>query len=226
MIDVIIPTYIPSEKYLDFFSKAIESLQAQTYSHFLAHIIYNGPATYEVDIRKLSTDLRFKVHNIGNKASGAIARNYGIINSSQKYIAQLDIDDMYDKNKLLKQYEFMEINEWCDICCTSSKVMIDDNKFVKSCINPLDYDNNDKILNRLNIENIICHGSAMIKRSSIMNKKLLYNEKNKPGTYWNDYNSIMYEDWDLWQRCAKADLKFHIIPEELYFWRQGSSVER
>jgi hypothetical protein len=30
----------------------------------------------------------------------------------------------------------------------------------------------------------------------------------------------------MWIRCVANDKKFHILPEELYIWRQGSSVER
>ncbi|MFT5519466.1 MAG: teichuronic acid biosynthesis glycosyltransferase TuaG [Enterobacterales bacterium] len=107
-VSVIIPFY----KRYEFVVRAIDSVLTQTYTNFEILLINDGtPNNAGVDeIVKQSEKIRyFKLEkNVG--PSGA--RNYGIKYSKGTYIAFLDSDDQWEKNKLSVQIEMMEKNSW------------------------------------------------------------------------------------------------------------------
>lgn len=227
MIDIIIPAYIPTQRHFGYFILAIESLKRQTYKNFNAKIVLNGSSAYKKDIlNQIIDDTRFQLFDMERKASAAIARNYAIKISNSKYVAQLDADDMYVENKLEKQIDFMEQNTWCGLLGTSSNVVRYDGGIENSCIDPERYKTHEQIKNCVRDMNPICCGSVMFRRSEVFDKGLFYNEAYKPDTYWPEYGKNMNEDWDLWIRCIEQDIKVHVLPDKLYFWREGSSVER
>lgn len=221
-IEVIIPAYIPNDINLTYFIQALESLQNQTLTNFIARIIINGG----FDIcSKIPKDDRFDIRVMDGKQSGAKARNYGMKLGDSKYVAQLDADDLYMPDKLQKQFDFMENNKWCSLLATSILVLAN-GKLRKSCYSNEEIGTHDQIKSCIRDINPICHASVMFRRSDIFDQGIFYNQDYIAGTHWPEYGKNMYEDWDLWIRCLANDKKFHILPEELYIWREGSSVTR
>tara|TARA_Y100000114_G_C11754724_1_gene326263 strand:+ start:1711 stop:2370 length:660 start_codon:yes stop_codon:yes gene_type:complete len=219
MIDVIMPTYLPEQKNFDFFCESVNSLKQQTFKDFNTKVVFNGPNDFRSQVEKLVLDDdRFEFMYIGDKASGAIARNYGIKHSSSKYIAQLDADDLYHEDKLQQQFDFMEENDWCGFLATCVWVMRNGGLVPSTGTDP--FQTHAQITTRLPLENIVCHGSVMFRRSHTFGKDIFYNEEKKPGV--NNW----FEDWDLWLRFVDAGVKFHKLSKSLYYWREGSSVGR
>ena len=221
-IDVIIPAYIPNEINLSYLIQALESLQSQTLTDFVARIIINGG--FDVS-SKIPKDDRFDVRIIDSKQSAAKARNYGIKLSNSKYVAQLDADDLYLPEKLQKQFDFMENNLWCSLLGTATWVL-KNNGLEKSCNDPKVFGTHEQIKVVINNINPICCGTVMFRRCNIFDQGLFYDEEYIPGEYWPTYGKSMNEDWDLWIRCIHQNKQIHILPEELYIWREGSSVAR
>jgi glycosyltransferase involved in cell wall biosynthesis len=222
MIDVIIPAYIPNETHLGYLVEALESLKNQTYKDFTARIVVNGG----LDVSdRLPKDDRFDVVKMEGKQSGAKARNYGIKLGNSKYVAQLDADDLYLPEKLEKQFDFMESYQHYSLVATANLVLRD-GVLRKSCNDPRVYGTHDQIKSVINDINPICCGSVMFRRSDIFDCGFFYNEKYTPGEYWPTYEKPMSEDWDLWIRCIKSHKRIYVLPEELYIWREGTSVER
>lgn len=223
MIDVIIPAYIPSILHKELLCIALESLKNQTFKNFTVKIIFNG--TDPNIVAYLPTDHRFKFFFIPEKTSAAHARNFGIRLGESKYVAQLDADDFYFPDKLNEQFNFIENNQQYDIVATLIKALKADGDYMQKP--PVLYESNDEIYSIIEHENVICCGSVLFKRDSVFNKnKLFYNEFNKPDSYWPEYGRSMNEDWDLWIRCKKNNMKMFILQKELYCWRSYSSVER
>jgi glycosyltransferase involved in cell wall biosynthesis len=221
-IEVIIPAYIPNDINLTYFIQALESLQNQTLSNFIARIIINGG----FDIcSKIPKDDRFDIRVMNGKQSAAKARNYGIRLGDSKYVAQLDADDLYLPDKLQKQFDFMEKNKWCSLLATSM-IVYANGRLQKGCYSNEEIGTHDQIKSCIRDINPICCGSVMFRRSDIFDQGIFYNQEYLPDSYWPEYGKNMNEDWDMWIRCVANDKKFHILPEELYIWRQGSSVER
>ena len=101
LVSVIIPFY---KKKL-FISDSVNSVLNQTYQNFEIIIIYDDTETIDLEyiLKIQSLDKRIKiVKNLKNMGAG-LSRNIGISNSNGNYIAFLDADDIWFKNKLETQ---------------------------------------------------------------------------------------------------------------------------
>lgn len=111
-IDIIMPVY-NSEKYI---KTAIESVKKQSIKNWNLIIIddcSNDKSAEEIENN--IKDIKEKVIFIKNEKHIGIAntRNKGIEKSNNKYIAFLDADDIWKKEKLEKQINFMKKNKYC-----------------------------------------------------------------------------------------------------------------
>ena len=101
-VSVIIPVY--NRK--DFIAEAIESVLAQTYTDFEIIVVDDGSPEDMKDVLGLYLQ---KIKYVYQENKGlAAARNTGIRNSSGKYVAFLDDDDLFERRKLEKQTEILE----------------------------------------------------------------------------------------------------------------------
>jgi len=103
----------------DTISEAIESVLNQTIENF-EFIIINDGSTDETLSRinfYKKTDKRIKIISQNNLGAG-LSRNRGIKVSSGKYIAFIDADDIWIKNKLELQIQVMKENADADIVVT------------------------------------------------------------------------------------------------------------
>jgi len=225
-ISVVIPAYIPTPQHTILLRRAIMSLKNQTYRDFETICVLNGCYTDYEEIKKdVAVDIPVHFITIEGKASGAIARNLGVKNSNSELVTWLDADDQYHNDKLKKQLDFFFNNPEYDFVGTLAMDYYPDGKTIDSCHMPEECQTHEQIAQKLKYENVMCHGSVMFKKSSF-NKLSGYNEVNKPGSHWPNYGRRMWEDWDLWLRAIKSGMKFYNIPERLYYWSVGTSVER
>ncbi len=107
LVSVIIPTYNSGQ----YISETIESVLYQTYTNWEILIIDDGSidSTKSIIQSYISKDPRIKYISLGyNSGKPARGRNVGINNSSGKYIAFLDSDDIWRPQKLEMQVKQME----------------------------------------------------------------------------------------------------------------------
>ena len=113
----IVTIIIPYKKNLKYLFLTLKSISEQSYKKFKILIIYDDTDKSDLKIIKktISTNRKFKNHlikiiqNKDNFGPGK-SRNIGIKNSNSKYIAFIDSDDTWHKDKLKKQIKFMEKN--------------------------------------------------------------------------------------------------------------------
>ena len=108
LVSIITPSYNSAK----FIKDCINSVASQTYKEW-EMIIVDDCSTD--DSRQLITkyakkDNRIKVILLEENVGAAAARNIAIKESEGKYIAFLDSDDLWKKNKLEKQLSFMKEN--------------------------------------------------------------------------------------------------------------------
>jgi len=109
LISVIIPVY-NGEKYL---AEAIESVLAQTYPRTEIIVIDDGSADRSADVaRNFSKTIRYYYQ--ANSGSGA-ARNTGVQKASGSFLAFLDADDLWVKEKLSLQMPMLEAEPGLDM---------------------------------------------------------------------------------------------------------------
>ena len=195
---IIIP-YFKKKKY---FKKTINSVLKQSYKNFEIIIIYDDDDKTDIsfikDIKNL--DKRIKLI-INNKNIGAgYSRNKGINKSSGKYICFIDADDVWKKNKLLFQINFMKQNKYL-ATHTSYEIINTKNKVIgKRLASTLSDFNN--LLTSCNIGL-----STVILDKKILKKNIGFGKiKTK-------------EDYVLWLRILKNKITFYSINKSLTQWR-------
>ena len=197
LISIIMP-YFRKKKYV---KHSVKSILNQSYKNFELLIIYDD---YDLDDLELinnikSLDKRIKVIiNKTNQGAG-YSRNIGINHSRGSYIAFIDSDDIWKKDKLLKQIKFMKKN--------SSKISHTSYEII---------DNNGKITgkrkaNLISFKKII--KSCDVGLSSVILKKNLLSKITKFP------NLKTKEDFVLWLKITRKGINIDPLDVNLVQWR-------
>lgn len=108
IISIIMPAYNASS----FISESIDSVLNQSYGNWELIIVNDNSSDTTVDVvTPYLADERIKLINNTANLGGAGSRNVAIKESKGRYIAFLDSDDLWHKNKLSSHIEFMKDNE-------------------------------------------------------------------------------------------------------------------
>ncbi len=114
-VSIIVPVYNAS-KYI---KKTIESVQNQTFTDWELILVDDASTDNSTDIIKEHlSDERISLYTSEDKLLAAGARNLGLEKAKGRYIAFIDADDLWMKDKLQKQLDFMNKNE-CAFSYTS-----------------------------------------------------------------------------------------------------------
>ncbi len=108
LVSIITPSYNSS----NFIEKTIDSVLEQSYQNWEMIIVDDVSTDNSVEIiqKYVNKDKRIKLIQLGKNSGPAVARNTSIKNAKGKYLAFLDSDDLWKKDKLEKQIKFMEDN--------------------------------------------------------------------------------------------------------------------
>ena len=106
LVSIITPSYNSEQ----FIMEVIESVQNQTYENWEMIIVDDLSLDKSVYIIKkyMEIDSRIKLIELNKNSGPVIARNRAIKEAKGRYIAFLDSDDFWHKNKLAQQLEFMK----------------------------------------------------------------------------------------------------------------------
>lgn len=172
-IDIILPVY-NSEKFI---CNALKSVYEQTHKNWKLIIIDDASTdnTSEIlanSIKKRKNKKILLLKNRFNKGQ-AFSRNKGLKYSKSRFIAFLDSDDTWDKNKLKKQINFMLTNNY-DFTYTDYKII--KNNDIK-LINVPESFNYKKFLSN----------TSITTSTIILNKKVIKNIYFKNLKFLEDY---------------------------------------
>ena len=126
LVSVVMPYF----KKINFFEQAYYSVQNQSYKNFEIIIIYDDPYKKDLEnlkkiVKKKNTKIIINKKNLGAGAS----RNKGIKIAKGQYIAFIDSDDLWKKDKIKLQIKFMIENN-CNFSHTSYSVINKNKKFI------------------------------------------------------------------------------------------------
>ena len=103
-VDIIMPNYNKSE----FLNEAINSVLSQSYKNWTLYIIDDNSSDISSKIlQKYRKNKRIKIFFLEKNRGPSFCRNFGLKKSNSKFIAFLDSDDYWKKNKLKNQINFM-----------------------------------------------------------------------------------------------------------------------
>ena len=198
LVSVIIP-YYKKKKY---FSKTINSVLAQTYRNIEIIIVYDDEDISEYKFLLKLKKKHKKISILVNKKNlgAGLSRNAGIKIAKGEYIAFVDADDYWEKNKISKQLTFMKKNK-SDISHTSYNIIDEFGKKISY-----------RIAANQNFLKLI--KSCDIGLSTVMLKKKLINDKIKFP------NLKTKEDFVLWLMLTKKGITIHGINDKLTNWRK------
>ena len=112
LVSIIMPTYNCAK----FIGKTIESVIAQTYENWELIIVDDCSKDNTEEVVSEYKDNRIKYHRLENNSGAAVARTEAMKKASGRYMAFLDSDDLWKKDKLEKQLEFMNKNNYNFTC--------------------------------------------------------------------------------------------------------------
>ena len=97
-----------------FIEESIKSVLNQTYDNLELIIVDDCSTdnTEEIVNEYIKKDSRIKFYRLNNNSGAAVARNKGLDEATGRFIAFLDSDDIWDKQKLEKQINFMQTNNY------------------------------------------------------------------------------------------------------------------
>ena len=109
LVSIIIPYY----KKKDFIKDTLVSILNQTYQNFEIIIIYDDENKSDYDYLKelINEDERVQILVNDQKLGAGLSRNKGINQSKGSFIAFIDADDIWKKDKLEIQISFMKKNQ-------------------------------------------------------------------------------------------------------------------
>ena len=188
---------------------ALKSTFEQSYRNFKISIIYDNEDKSDLyKIKKflknevIKKKISYKIIVNKNSLGAGYARNVGIKKSKTKYIAFLDSDDLWDKNKLKIQVNFMEKNNIL-FSHTSFHIINANNKIISSRFAK------KKILFKDLITSCDIGLSTVILRSSLLNKNKILFPKIKTK-----------EDYVLWLRIIKKINIIRGLNNKLTYYRK------
>ena len=185
LVSIVMPTYNRG----NVIHKAINSVINQSYSNWELIIIDDGSTdnTKEVVRYYLEKDLRIKfVSNSLNKGANA-CRNQGATLANGKYLAFIDSDNQWYKDKLIKQLEIIEDSS-LNIDFVYSKEEVIDEKFVT--IVPRRAYSMEELRKVLPLKNVVDTSTVLMKKAIFFSV----------GGF--DENMPRFQDWELFFRIV------------------------
>ena len=193
--------------------QSIKSLEKQTYKDFNTVIVLDE--CWENTKNKILSEvsLNYFLLEKNTKEGLSYAKNYGLSKIDTDLVCFLDADDLYVETKLEKQIDYFKKNDVDFLGTHALNRELNNEVFFDSCFNSNDYLNHNEIKKIIDFENVLTHGSMMIKTDCLK--------------HLNGYNNVKgMEDWDLWKRAIKMGYKFAQISERLYVYTLNTSVPR
>lgn len=210
---IILPTYNRADTYL---KGAIDSIVSQSYDNWELLIIDNHSQDFTDDLIDSYKDYRIKLYKIHNSGNIAKSRNLGIEKSTGDYIALIDSDDFWHKDKLKTSLEYLKSYESDGLCHSEYWLYETGEKEIRHYgSSGFSYNSLLKNGNNLSLSAVIVH-SDILKDIKGFSENTEY---------------ITAEDYDLWLKLAKINYKIKFIKNILGTYRihqcsESSNVDK
>lgn len=201
MVSVIIPVY-NSQEYIE---ECIGSVLNQTFTEWELILIddYSDDFSRKIIQKYAKLDARIKFYFYDNNVGAGIARNKGIEMAQNRFIAFLDSDDFWHKDKLELQINFMLLNN----------VGFSFTQFFE-----LDKSN---IATKIIIPPEIVSSFSLLFNNYIKTLTVIYDTKKTGKIYMPSYRKR--QDWGMWFNLLKKSEKAHCLSIPLAFYRTSNN---
>lgn len=196
---------------------ALASVRAQTFEDWEIIFWDNGSTDESAAIAK-SFGPKLRYFKSDETTSLGRARNLAIAQAQGAYIAFLDCDDLWKKEKLAKQIALFKANQRLGLACTDTEILSGDKVIgqvfergapARGCVF-------DELVER----QWISMSSAMLRKSAL--DELLGGQPANFSSQWFDERFSLCEEADVFYRVA-LNWEIDFAPEPLTIWRTHAS---
>lgn len=202
-VSVIIPTYNRA----NYLKKSIQSVVSQTIKDIEIIIINNYSTDNTLEVINSFNDQRIKTINFKNRGVIARSRNQGIVQSTGKYIAFLDDDDIWCQDKLELQIKYLEAHPEFG-AVYSNAIIIDEKDNKKGFLIDRGRAKEGQVFQNLLGGNFIAILTVLMRRE-LLESIGLFNEEP---------SLIAIEDYEYWMRIS-LKFEFGYIGKPLALYR-------
>lgn len=183
-ISIILPTWKDSKS----IEKSIESVKSQSFLDWELIIVDDG--LYKDRLFQIKEFIKDdeRIILLENKENLGIQKslNLGLKKSKGDYIARIDDDDLWiNKDKLKKQFEFLEENPDYVLIGSGAKFVDENNNFLFNYYFP---EKDEDIRKNILGKNCFVHSSVLFNKKTVL----------ELGGYNEDISAKHIEDYDLW----------------------------
>ncbi len=210
-VDIILPNY----NSFDYINETIKSIINQTYKNWKLILVDDCSNKKTIkSLKKFSKNKRIKIYWLKKNHGAGYCRNYAIKKSKSPYIAFIDSDDLWMKDKLETQLRFMENNNY-SFTYTSYETFGEKNRFVRP---PKEY-NYKKFIHNTSI----CTSTMLIKRD-ILNQAKFTDTKICEDYFFKceilkNYNAYCLDDYLTKYRIRSDSLQSSSFKNFYWIWK-------
>ena len=199
LVSVIIP-YFKKKNFID---QSISSVLNQSYSNIEIIIVYDDEEKSDLEyLRKIyNSNKKIKIIVNEKNIGAGFSRNKGIREAKGKYVCFIDSDDIWKKEKIENQLNYMKKNNY-KISHTSYEIINDKNEII----------GNRKAKDFYNVKDILT--SCDIGLSSVILEKDLITDQIQFS------NLKTKEDFVLWLKILKSKVTIGGLDENFLLWRK------
>lgn len=203
LVSIIVPVYNAEQ----FIEETIKSVLKQTYKNWELILVNDKSNDKSADIineNYLKDNIR--LINLEKNSGAAIARNVGIEEAKGKYIAFLDADDLWKKEKLEKQIKFAKKNNY-DFTFTGYEFITEEGKRTEKVVGV------PKSINyKQALKNTVIATSGVILNVESLGKDLIKMPNVRRG-----------QDTATWWKILKTGKVAYGLNESLHFYRKNKN---
>jgi len=214
MIDVSILMSVYIKEKPAFLDAALFSIVNQSLSPKEIVIVEDGPLTtdlyqvidYYTSLSKKENAISIRVIRLETNKGLGIALQKGLQECHSQIIARMDSDDIAKRDRIAKQFHFMESHPNVAVCGGNIEEFSDDSDVVRVKTMPIDY---PAVLKYARYRNPVNHMTVMFRKEIV----------EQVGGY-HDIKQL--EDYDLWIRILARGYIIENIPSILVSARTGN----
>lgn len=203
LVSIVVPVY-NCEKFI---KQTVKTIQSQTYTNWEAIFVDDCSSDKSTEILSEFLSDKIKLIKLEKNSGAATARNTGIENAKGEYVAFLDGDDLWHKEKLEKQIKFMEKNGYA-FTCTNYEFTDEEGKGlgkVAKVPKSLTY--------KQALKNTVIFTSSVIFNVKILGKELIKMPNFKRG-----------QDTATWWKVLRAGNTVYGLDEVLAYYRRSANT--
>lgn len=189
-----------------FLNKTLKSVLNQTYKNYEVIIVNDNPKIVDLSYSKICKNKKIKIINNLKNFGPAKSRHIGINKARGKYIAFLDSDDVWKKDKLKLQLRYMKKNNLV-ITFTNYEII----------------DEFDKTIYRIRVKDKFFDYKKYLIKRGIVNSSVIIKKELLTDDITKSTNRRYAEDTLWWLKLMKKNITIHNFEKYLVKYRISST---